>query len=51
MRNTVDLSYQNPSNERSAREIEVWTKQRSGGITLRKVLSRSRNSIPRRNED
>lgn len=50
VRNTVDLSYQNPSDTRSAREIEIWTKQILGWRTRRKVLSRSRNPFQGRSE-
>jgi hypothetical protein len=50
VRNPLDLSYRDPLDARSAQEIEVCTRRSSGGITLQKVLSRSRNPFPRRSE-
>jgi hypothetical protein len=40
----MDWSYRNPLDARSAREIEVCTRQSSGGITLRISVSEIQES-------
>ena len=50
VRNPLGLSYRDPLDARNAQEIKVCTRRSSGGITLQKVLSRSRNPFPRRSE-
>jgi hypothetical protein len=45
VRNPLDLSYRDPLDARSAREIEVCTRRSSGGITLWESVVEIQESI------